>query len=108
MTFAARIPSKLRVAVLAPIAWRVPPRTYGPWEQFASLLTEGLTACDEALGEKRRELLLRAVGAVRVASHRGPRRTRCRRDAVCDRRFSDCGTPGLRRRTRLFGRPRGR
>ena len=34
----------LRVAVLAPIAWRTPPRHYGPWEQFASLLTEGLVA----------------------------------------------------------------
>jgi glycosyltransferase involved in cell wall biosynthesis len=34
----------LRVAMLAPIAWRVPPRHYGPWEQFASLLTEGLVA----------------------------------------------------------------
>ena len=32
----------LRVAVLAPISWRTPPRHYGPWEQFASLLTEGL------------------------------------------------------------------
>jgi glycosyltransferase involved in cell wall biosynthesis len=32
----------LRVAILAPISWRVPPRGYGPWEQFASLLTEGL------------------------------------------------------------------
>jgi glycosyltransferase involved in cell wall biosynthesis len=32
----------LRIAILAPIAWRVPPRTYGPWEQFASLLAEGL------------------------------------------------------------------
>jgi glycosyltransferase involved in cell wall biosynthesis len=31
-----------RVAVIAPISWRVPPRHYGPWEQFASLLTEGL------------------------------------------------------------------
>ena len=30
------------MGVLAPIAWRVPPRHYGPWEQFASLLTEGL------------------------------------------------------------------
>jgi glycosyltransferase involved in cell wall biosynthesis len=30
--------------VLAPIAWRVPPVHYGPWEQFASLLTEGLVA----------------------------------------------------------------
>ena len=28
--------------MLAPISWRVPPRDYGPWEQFASLLTEGL------------------------------------------------------------------
>lgn len=32
----------LKVAVLAPISWRVPPRHYGPWEQFVSLLTEGL------------------------------------------------------------------
>jgi glycosyltransferase involved in cell wall biosynthesis len=31
-----------RVAVLAPISWRTPPQHYGPWEQFASLLTEGL------------------------------------------------------------------
>lgn len=28
--------------MLAPISWRVPPRHYGPWELFASLLTEGL------------------------------------------------------------------
>src|SRR5205085_3982330 len=28
--------------MLAPISWRVPPRDYGPWEPFASLLTEGL------------------------------------------------------------------
>jgi glycosyltransferase involved in cell wall biosynthesis len=34
----------LRVAVLAPIAWRTPPRHYGPWEQFASLLADGLVA----------------------------------------------------------------
>ncbi len=32
----------LRIAVLAPISWRTPPRHYGPWELFASLLTEGL------------------------------------------------------------------
>jgi glycosyltransferase involved in cell wall biosynthesis len=30
--------------VLAPIAWRTPPRHYGPWELFASLLTEGLVS----------------------------------------------------------------
>ena len=34
----------LRIAVLAPVSWRVPPRHYGPWEQFTSLLTEGLAA----------------------------------------------------------------
>jgi len=34
--------TRLRVAMLAPISWRVPPRHYGPWEQFVSLLTEGL------------------------------------------------------------------
>jgi len=34
----------LRVAMLAPIAWRTPPRHYGPWERVTSLLTEGLVA----------------------------------------------------------------
>ncbi|MBC7566168.1 MAG: glycosyltransferase family 4 protein [Pedobacter sp.] len=32
----------MKIAVLAPIAWRTPPRHYGPWEQMASNLTEGL------------------------------------------------------------------
>ena len=32
----------LRVGILAPISWRVPPRRYGPWERFVSLLAEGL------------------------------------------------------------------
>ncbi|MFN0030267.1 MAG: glycosyltransferase family 4 protein [Acidimicrobiales bacterium] len=34
----------MRIAVLSPLAWRTPPRHYGPWELFASLLTEGLVA----------------------------------------------------------------
>ncbi len=34
----------MKVAILAPIAWRTPPRKYGPWEQVASALTEGLVA----------------------------------------------------------------
>ncbi len=34
--------NSLRVGILAPISWRVPPRAYGPWEQFVSILTEGL------------------------------------------------------------------
>jgi len=32
----------MRVAILSPIAWRTPPRGYGPWEQIASEITEGL------------------------------------------------------------------
>src|SRR5215472_6088348 len=34
----------MRIGMLAPISWRVPPRHYGPWEQVVSLLTEGLVA----------------------------------------------------------------
>jgi glycosyltransferase involved in cell wall biosynthesis len=34
----------VRVALLAPISWRVPPRHYGPWERVVALLTEGLVA----------------------------------------------------------------
>jgi len=32
----------MKIAVLGPVAWRTPPRHYGPWEQVTSLLTEGL------------------------------------------------------------------
>ncbi len=34
----------MRIAMLSPIAWRTPPRHYGPWENVTSLLTEGLVA----------------------------------------------------------------
>jgi len=32
----------MRIAVLSPVAWRTPPRKYGPWEQVASNIAEGL------------------------------------------------------------------
>ena len=32
----------MRIGMLAPIAWRTPPRHYGPWERVVSLLMEGL------------------------------------------------------------------
>ncbi|MDX1531995.1 MAG: glycosyltransferase, partial [Rhodothermales bacterium] len=32
----------MHVALLAPIAWRTPPRHYGPWERVVALLAEGL------------------------------------------------------------------
>ena len=58
--------------MLAPISWRVPPRHYGPWEQFVSLLTEGLVA---------------------------PGR---RRDALRDGRLDHPRTPGRHRADRLL------
>lgn len=32
----------MKIAMLAPVAWRTPPEHYGPWERVTSLLTEGL------------------------------------------------------------------
>ena len=32
----------MKIAMLSPIAWRTPPRHYGPWEYVVSLLTEAL------------------------------------------------------------------
>lgn len=32
----------MKIAMLAPISWRTPPRHYGPWEWVVSMLTEGL------------------------------------------------------------------
>ena len=32
----------MKVAIISPVAWRTPPRHYGPWEMFASTLADGL------------------------------------------------------------------
>lgn len=32
----------MKIAILSPVAWRTPPRHYGPWEQVASTIAEGL------------------------------------------------------------------
>lgn len=34
----------MKIAVLSPVAWRTPPRHYGPWEQVSSNIAEGLVA----------------------------------------------------------------
>jgi glycosyltransferase involved in cell wall biosynthesis len=34
----------VKLALLGPIAWRTPPRHYGPWEQVTGLLADGLVA----------------------------------------------------------------
>jgi glycosyltransferase involved in cell wall biosynthesis len=33
-----------KIAILAPVAWRTPPRAYGAWETVASNITEGLVS----------------------------------------------------------------
>jgi glycosyltransferase involved in cell wall biosynthesis len=33
---------EMRIAILSSVAWRTPPRHYGPWEQIASNIAEGL------------------------------------------------------------------
>lgn len=32
----------MKIAILSPLAWRTPPRKYGPWEQVASNIAEGM------------------------------------------------------------------
>lgn len=34
----------MKIALLSPIAWRTPPRHYGPWETIVSLIAEGLVS----------------------------------------------------------------
>lgn len=34
----------MKIALLGPVAWRTPPRHYGPWELVTSLIAEGLVA----------------------------------------------------------------
>src|SRR4030095_6654357 len=52
----------MRVAMLAPISWCVPPRHYGPWERVVSLLTEGLV-------ERGVDVTLFATADSRTKSH---------------------------------------
>jgi glycosyltransferase involved in cell wall biosynthesis len=45
----------MKIAILSPVAWRTPPARYGPWEQVASNIAEGLT-------EKKIDVTLFATG----------------------------------------------
>jgi glycosyltransferase involved in cell wall biosynthesis len=33
---------KIKIGIISPISWRTPPRKYGPWEQVASNIAEGM------------------------------------------------------------------
>src|SRR5688500_13514367 len=34
----------MKIGLLGPVAWRTPPRHYGPWEQVTGLIADGLVA----------------------------------------------------------------
>jgi glycosyltransferase involved in cell wall biosynthesis len=63
----------MKFAMLSPIAWRTPPRHYGPWENVVSLLTEGLVA--------------RGVEVTLFAT--GDSQTRARLVSVCPRGYEE-------------------
>lgn len=72
----ARRDRNLRIAMLAPISWRTPPRHYGPWELVTSLLTEALVA--------------RGVDVTLFATKDS--KTAARLDAVCPAPYSEDGS----------------
>ena len=63
----------MKVAILSSIAWRTPPRNYGPWEQVASNIAEGLV-------EKGIDVTLFATG---------DSETKGKLDYVCERPYAE-------------------
>ncbi len=70
--------------MLAPIAWRTPPRHYGPWEQFASLLTEGLVAAGHDV------TLFATADSVTTATLRGTAPTGWSEDSTIEPKVAEC------------------
>ncbi|HBH84384.1 MAG: glycosyl transferase [Bacteroidetes bacterium GWE2_41_25] len=63
----------MKIAILSPVAWRTPPRKYGPWEQVASNIVEGLI-------EKGIDVTLFATG---------DSKTKGRLEYICERPYSE-------------------
>jgi glycosyltransferase involved in cell wall biosynthesis len=70
--------------VLAPIAWRTPPRHYGPWELFASLLAEGLVALGHDV------TLFATADSVTTATLHGTAPTGWSEDDTIDPKVAEC------------------
>jgi glycosyltransferase involved in cell wall biosynthesis len=70
--------------VLAPIAWRTPPRHYGPWEQFASLLAEGLVAAGHHV------TLFATADSITTATLHATSPTGWSEDATIDAKVAEC------------------
>lgn len=63
----------MKVAVLSPVAWRTPPRHYGPWEQVASNIAEGISK----------------LGAEVTLFATGDSITSGKLDAICERGYEE-------------------
>ena len=70
--------------MLAPIAWRTPPRHYGPWELFASLLTEGLVAAGHHV------TLFATADSITTASLHATAPCGWSEDATIDAKVAEC------------------
>lgn len=70
--------------MLSPIAWRTPPRHYGPWEQFASLLTEGLVAAGHHV------TLFATADSITAAGLCATARCGWSEDATIDAKVAEC------------------
>lgn len=74
----------MKIAVLSSIAWRTPPENYGPWEQVASTITEGLVA-------KGHEVSLFASGnSITAAKLRSVCKLPYNQDPSGDPKVSEC------------------
>jgi glycosyltransferase involved in cell wall biosynthesis len=73
-----------KIAVLAPLAWRTPPRHYGPWELFASLLADGLVALGHEV------TLFATADSVTTATLHGTAVTGWSEDETIDPKVAEC------------------
>lgn len=74
----------MKIALLSPVAWRTPPRHYGPWEQIASNIAEGLV-------EKGHDVTLFATqDSVTRAKLEGVVQTGYEEDKEIDPKIAEC------------------
>ncbi len=74
----------MKIAVLSPVAWRTPPESYGPWEQIASNVTEGLV-------KKGHEVSLFASGnSITSAKLKSACKLPYESDPSCDPKVLEC------------------
>ena len=75
---------KMKIAILSPVTWRTPPLKYGPWEQVASNIAEGLI-------EKGVEVTLFATGnSITKGKLSSVCERSCAEDSSIDPKVAEC------------------